>query len=255
LGKSLTPLQKGFGAGDSEDNSLDKIEAYVKQFGPINAIRMRREDTENKDDEDEESKDAKDKKRVFKSGYKKGAFKVGLPKLAASEDRCTDARLGLRLHRVQECRGSDCLPGEEGAAKVCRGGDGLHVKVSGAQIHSCVCRESADTPSREDYVAMKVKEKGLDPKTIRRGNGRKDGDSSNKSRGPNEQTAPFNAFREMAKLRKGDVPRLAKIPDSVAVVGEPLFKPGQRGEKRERDEEPSKPRQTVSRAQHAMGQC
>ena len=58
----LTTTQKGFGEGDSEDNSLPKIEEYFDQFGKINAIRMRRGDIDGKGEK----------------GKGRGTFKVSL---------------------------------------------------------------------------------------------------------------------------------------------------------------------------------
>ena len=86
---------------------------------------------------------------------------------------------------------------------------------------------------------MKVKEKGIDPKTIRRQG------ASDQSKGgggghnnKNSEPRKFNAFREMAKLQKGSTPNLAKIPDTVAVVGTPLTSGGpEKGKKRGREDD------------------
>jgi lupus La protein len=74
---------------------------------------------------------------------------------------------------------------------------------------------------------MKAKEKGIDERSLRRGKDAEptsttaeDGTSAPRPSQPNPKA--FNAFREMDKLRKGGVPQLAKIPDTVAVVGKPL---------------------------------
>lgn len=37
---------KGFGEGDKEENTQEKIEEYFKQFGKVNAVRKRRGDLE-----------------------------------------------------------------------------------------------------------------------------------------------------------------------------------------------------------------
>ena len=38
--------QKGFGAGETEANTQEKLEEWFTQFGSINAVRKRREDLE-----------------------------------------------------------------------------------------------------------------------------------------------------------------------------------------------------------------
>jgi hypothetical protein len=86
---------------------------------------------------------------------------------------------------------------------------------------------------REEYVQMKVKEKGLDPEAIFRG-------SATSTAGPNRPASGrFNAFRELEKMKQGVQPQLAKIGDDVTVVGTPLkTEQGQRvNKKRERDDE------------------
>lgn len=54
--------QKGFGEGDNEKNTQEKIEEWFEQFGKINAVRRRRGDLEGKGDK----------------GKGKGEFKVCL---------------------------------------------------------------------------------------------------------------------------------------------------------------------------------
>ena len=75
---------------------------------------------------------------------------------------------------------------------------------------------------------MKAKEKGIDQKTLHRGNtpGTESGRGTAGDRSGNRPPPKFNAFREMEKLRQGGTPMLATIPDSVAVVGTPLNPPG-----------------------------
>lgn len=55
-------MQKGFGEGDNEKNTQEKIEEWFEQFGKINAVRRRRGDLEGKGDK----------------GKGKGEFKVCL---------------------------------------------------------------------------------------------------------------------------------------------------------------------------------
>lgn len=57
---TLSSHQKGFGEGDSEANSQEKLEEYFNQFGRINAVRKRRGDIAGKGEH----------------GKGKGAFKV-----------------------------------------------------------------------------------------------------------------------------------------------------------------------------------
>lgn len=89
---------------------------------------------------------------------------------------------------------------------------------------------------RDQYVNMKVKEKGIDPKTIRKNDKR----NSRDPRPDNSGAYRFNAFKEMAKLQKGERPNLAAIPDHVAIVGTPMPLPhrgGDKGKKRTREDD------------------
>lgn len=60
---------------------------------------------------------------------------------------------------------------------------------------------------------MKIKEKGLDPSTIQRGN-----TDANRDKKAGGVARKFNAFREMEKLKHGGHANLAVIPDGLAVV-------------------------------------
>lgn len=104
------------------------------------------------------------------------------------------------------------------------------------------------TQPREAYVSMKVKEKGIDQKSINRGTPSTDrgtpapGENGvingTRKRFQEKSGQKFNAFREMDKMRKGGTPLLAMIPDTVAVVGKPLnFMTTDKGRKRERTED------------------
>lgn len=64
--------------------------------------------------------------------------------------------------------------------------------------------------TKDAYVRMKAKEKGIDESEIQKG-------GSGKPRVGNK----FNAFREMAKANAGGSMQLAKIPATVDVVGTP----------------------------------
>lgn len=76
--------------------------------------------------------------------------------------------------------------------------------------------------SKDAYVKMKAKEKGIPENEI--------------SRGKQDRNKPtkFNAFREMERQKKGLNPSLAKIPNGVEIVGEaPSFE----GKKRQREDD------------------
>lgn len=60
---------------------------------------------------------------------------------------------------------------------------------------------------------MKIKEKGLDPSTIQRGNT----DAASRDKKSSSVNRKFNAFREMEKLKHGGHANLASIPDGMAV--------------------------------------
>ena len=77
----LTRSQKGFGEGDSDETSQEKLEAYFAQFGKINAVRKRRVDLEGKGPK----------------GKGKGKFKV--TQLSSAYARLT--RLGVMLRRIR----------------------------------------------------------------------------------------------------------------------------------------------------------
>ncbi|WRT69615.1 uncharacterized protein IL334_006604 [Kwoniella shivajii] len=85
--------------------------------------------------------------------------------------------------------------------------------------------------SKDEYVKMKAKEKGIPDSEIFKG--KHDGGKSR------DVGRKFNAFKEMDKAKKGIIPSLAKIGDDVAVVGiRPGFTKGAKdGRKRERDDE------------------
>jgi len=92
---------------------------------------------------------------------------------------------------------------------------------------------------RDAYVNMKAKEKGIDQKTLYRGTPSTDTGTpgpSEKGFSATSSGQKFNAFREMDKLRKGGVPQLARIPDSVAVVGKPMSG-YDKSKKRDREED------------------
>ncbi len=92
---------------------------------------------------------------------------------------------------------------------------------------------------------MKAKEKGIAQRDLRRGTpstdrgtpapGERDANGTSK-KFQQSNGIKFNAFREMDKMSKGGVPSLAKIPDTVAVIGKPLNFPDS-GKKRAREEE------------------
>ena len=92
---------------------------------------------------------------------------------------------------------------------------------------------------------MKAKEKGIDQKTLHRGSPSTDrstpapseNGANSTSKFSQNSNKKFNAFREMDKLRKGGIPQLAKIPDTVAVIGKPLNFYDERSKKRERDDD------------------
>ncbi|WWD20221.1 hypothetical protein CI109_104697 [Kwoniella shandongensis] len=84
--------------------------------------------------------------------------------------------------------------------------------------------------SKDAYVTMKAKEKGIPEDEIHKGR------QGSKSDGP--VVKKFNAFREMEKAKKGQLPALAKIPDEVAIVGSrPQGQTGQRTNDRKRGRE------------------
>lgn len=74
---------------------------------------------------------------------------------------------------------------------------------------------------------MKAKEKGIADSEITKGR---------QSDSKYDKSGKFNAFREMAKLEKGQQPSLARIQDGVAVVGKPIEQ-RHGGVKRERTED------------------
>jgi lupus La protein len=103
--------------------------------------------------------------------------------------------------------------------------------------------------TKDAYVRMKAKEKGIDESEINKGGqGRK---------GLNK----FNAFREMAKMKHGQAPQLAKIPSGVDVVGKAVAVDSgrERGVKRGRDDgeerEARKPKVSSFRRNIAIRMC
>ncbi|WVW87010.1 hypothetical protein I302_109066 [Kwoniella bestiolae CBS 10118] len=92
--------------------------------------------------------------------------------------------------------------------------------------------EEMSKMSKDEYVKMKAKEKGIPDSEIHRG-GKTDAKQRDSGR-------KFNAFKEMDKAKKGISPSLAKIGDDVAVIGiRPGFSKGgeKNPKKRERDED------------------
>ena len=81
--------------------------------------------------------------------------------------------------------------------------------------------------TRDAYVKMKAKEKGIPDSEIHKG---KAGEKS---------TGKWNAFKEMNKIKSGGHPMLAKIPDEVKVVGKPtgLHQKDRDSRKRQRDDD------------------
>jgi lupus La protein len=80
--------------------------------------------------------------------------------------------------------------------------------------------------SRDAYVKMKAKEKGIPDSEVQRGKPTAGG--------------KWNAFREMNKIKSGGSPMLAKIPDGVKVVGTPggiHQRERDNGRKRNRDDD------------------
>jgi lupus La protein len=84
--------------------------------------------------------------------------------------------------------------------------------------------------TKDAYVKMKAKEKGIAESEIFKGNQTRKGAAGGK----------FNAFREMDKMKKGQAPALAKIPAEVEVVGKAVAVEG-RGQKRDREDGDNKP--------------
>lgn len=76
--------------------------------------------------------------------------------------------------------------------------------------------------SKDAYVKMKAKEKGIPESEI--SHGRQD----------RNKPAKFNAFREMERAKKGLPPSLAKIPSGVEIVGEA---PSMENRKRSREDD------------------
>lgn len=118
--------------------------------------------------------------------------------------------------------------------------DGEDMVIMTKYAH-CPFLETKTDKIRESYVTMKAKEKGIDPTSFSRDGGEKGGRR-------NAPSGKFNAFKEMDKLKNGQHPDLALIPDGVAVVGKPLAssqpgaRSGDKGSKRERDgDEEEKP--------------
>ncbi|WWC92727.1 uncharacterized protein L201_007686 [Kwoniella dendrophila CBS 6074] len=90
--------------------------------------------------------------------------------------------------------------------------------------------EEMSKMSKDEYVKMKAKEKGIPDSEIHKG-GKPDGKNRDAGR-------KFNAFKEMDKAKKGILPSLAKIGDDVAVVGvRPGFSNGAEKSSRKRDRE------------------
>ena len=72
---------------------------------------------------------------------------------------------------------------------------------------------------------MKIKEKGIDPKTWRNMDNRSKSRQDQQADSKRVSSVPargWNAFSEMERLAAGKLPNLAAIPEGVAVVGKPL---------------------------------
>ncbi|WOO84147.1 La [Vanrija pseudolonga] len=147
---------KGFGEGESENNTQEKIEEWFAQFGKINAVRKRREDIPDKGEKG--------------SGRGRGAFKGSVFAEFAYE---ADMNKFLELELVPKFTAD--------------GPDMLKM-------------------SKDAYVTMKAKEKGIPSSEIQRGKG--------------GQPKKFNAFRELEKIKNGKPAQFANIPDTMEVVGE-----------------------------------
>jgi lupus La protein len=107
--------------------------------------------------------------------------------------------------------------------------------------------------SKEDYVTMKAKEKGIPTQELRRGatpstEGGKDGGPSGGKFSRDSKNKKFNAFREMEKMKRGGVPDLAKISEGVAVVGKPVQEVFEGLGKRGRDDDEGKGKKFVKRS-------
>lgn len=77
--------------------------------------------------------------------------------------------------------------------------------------------------TKDAYVKMKAKEKGIDESEINKGGQARKG------------AGKFNAFREMARMKAGQAPALAKIPAEVDIVGKPVAFDGSKKRSREDD--------------------
>ncbi|ORX37808.1 hypothetical protein BD324DRAFT_645356 [Kockovaella imperatae] len=153
---------KGFGEGDTEENTQEALEKYFEQFGEILAVRKRKED-------------APGAGTHSTSVAKKGKFKGSV---FAEFRHASDMEKFLALEELPKF-----TP------------DG----------------PSMTFMSKDAYVQMKAKEKGIDMKSSKRGPDR------------HQRSVPgkFNAFKEMAKIEAGELPDLAKIAPSTAVIGKP----------------------------------
>lgn len=81
--------------------------------------------------------------------------------------------------------------------------------------------EDMQVMTKEQYVEIKAKEHGVDPKEWKNNSKQS---SARKEKGKSDKAAgkKWNAFNEMEKLKHGKLPNMANIPDGVDIVGKPI---------------------------------